>query len=684
MNPIPVNSSNVVQFGFTASFDLENSNLKFDISAYTIFTTGGAANVQGINFQVIDPSGSELSSIDFPSVDINPGAGETTYQVQLSNSPSQFGWYTIKGVLRDQTGLDYVIEFAKNICKPVGQVNGIVPGVLKDHVDCSVPMINIGELTNLTYQTLAPANIVKTGMFYYPQGTLPPVAFTYTPFEIFGSGKIYTGDYTVKLKTVATYDMGDLCFVIVTYGSTLNFSVTCNSTLCEVMCCIEKLQNIVADGCSSAQAQDARKKLDQAIIPLIMAITMEKCGQDSGEMVQEISDILGCDCQCDGQAVEARPIYSLIDPVVLQGQCGTTANLVGGIWVIKSKTVTVNKLNPTDPAFLITTEQTDCNYNVTIGLNYDALTGTVLNVIKNSPQYVSILNSLITIPPLDLSGIGPNCVIDLSSCDYDLITDASNVAKLVTSIVIGGTIYAAPSGLNITNALGIATWLNSLNRGIFTVYYDSTTNPATTVVSTDNNPNSVSTMAFSLNGSPLVQQFSKSCASAEDMFKAIIDYLCGLSDDNIHLSQPYTICTLQTDGSIKSEQVSPSGENTLATLLLKYTIAFCASLANVKALAAINCTNIKNVFTDTVTTIVPATDGLYGSRGGNCGVWSIEDTVRQVLTFLSNTNKQDIIDQFCFVVSRCVVPVCQPVSFMEIELIEPCPAVSGITGSFTT
>lgn len=685
MNPSIINTANVLQFGFTATFDLENSQLIFDISTLTIFKSGGAANVQGINFQVVDPSGSYLSTIDFPNVDINPADGQTSYAVGLTSSASQFGYYNIMGVLREQNGQDYtIVQPAINICRPPNQVNGAVPGVFQEIIDCSLPTVGATELTNMTYLSKAPISIEKNGMFYYPQGTLEPVAFSYTPFQVFGSGKVYTGDYTVRNKSRATYDLGNQFFVIVTYATSFKFTVNCTSNLCNILCCIQQLQQLVSEDCGSVAAGNARKKLDEVTIPLVMALTMEKCGTNAGQLVDSIAQTLGCDCNCDGQLVEPKPIYTTFDPVVLNGQCATTAFLdANGIWQIKTRTISVVKEDPSLTALTITSKETDCNVAWEIGLNENILTGDILNIIKNSPEYRSILNSLIEIPGLDLTSIGANCVVDLSKNNYTMVTDASTVGRMVTNIVIDGTIFLAPAGINVTNATGIANWLNSLNKGVWTVTYDSGTSPATTVISTLNNTSTISTMAFTLNGATSAQQFSKSGITVTNMFKAIIDYLCGLSENKIKLGTSYIICSLQPNGEIKQEQVTPTDGKTLADLFTMFAASFCSSLQNIKQLAGITCQAVQGLFINQNQPIMP-TDVLYGTRNKMCGAWSIEDTVRAVYSFLNTTNKQDIIDLLCQVNSRCVLPTCAPVQFMTIELIEPCPGVSSITGSFTS
>lgn len=693
MNPISVNSANIVQFGFSATFDLENALLKFDIAGLTIFQPGGQNNTQGINFQVIDPSGAEISRIDFPNKDIDP-ATSATYQVPLSNAPSQFGYYRIKGVIREANGQDYVIEISpKNICKPKDWKKGTVPGVFSHEVDCSVPRLTVMENTNLTYQNLAPLTIVKDGRLYYPQGTLPEQTFTFTPFEIFGSGQIYTGDYTVRNKTIATYDMGELIYVQVTFATTYKFSVNCNSNLCEVICCMEKMQSIVKNDCNSPQGKEAQRKLDEVTIPLIMAMTLEKCGKDASDLVEQIAKTLGCDCNCDdAEAVEPRPIYTLFDPVVLAGQCATQATLSAGVWNVKTKFVEVVAATGTSTALSITSSENDCTITYQVAINETLLIQNQLTLIKNSPELSALFNSLIKTQTLDFSEIGENCIYNVTDCDFNLIEDASNAAKQVINIVIGGTTYPAPAALSITNALGISNWLNALNRGVFQVYYDTTTNPDTTVINSLNNPNVIATMVFSTGGVQEVKQFSRNCGSIIELFKAIITYLCALDTSKVKLARAYSICAITASGTVSTTTISPSDTTNLDTFLVQLLQSYCSTLTNLLAAQSVNCTTVQAVFTNTANTITQ-NDVLYGTRGkaapnvpntpGACGIWRPQDMANWLLDFLLTTNDQAILDKFCQVKDRCFQATCNPVTYATVELIEPCPSITNISGTFT-
>lgn len=689
MNPIVINTVNVIQFGFSSTFVLETSNLVFDITGITIFNPGGENNIPGICFQVIDPSGSYLSQIDWSNPAISGSA--TTYTVPLSGYPSMFGWYKILGVLREQDGTDYAINLSVNVCKPVGFVKGFVPGNMVEDVDCTAPKVGVTDQTNYTYLNKAPYTLVKNGMLYYPQGTLDPVPFSYTPFAVYGSGNVYTGDYTVRAKTIALYDQGQFIYVQVSYTVAQQFNVNCNSNLCTLMCCMQDLQSVVSTQCNTPAAVNAQKKLDQATIPFLMAITQEKCGQNSGDLVNEIMNILGCDCNCDGDLVEPKPIYTAFSPTVLQGECGTTATYdnLQGIWVIRSQTITVTTNNsPSTSALTITSSTTGCNTAWNIDINYALLTQNVLYTIRDTPTYLALFNSLVQTSTLDLSALGDNCVIDTTNCDYSLTVDATNPAVLIISVLIDGITNPAPTGLSAADAPNIAIWLNSLDKGVWIATYDSGTKKTT--ITTAANPAIIGTAIFSLNGVQLVMQFNRSCGSIVAVLKAIIDYLCALTDGQVKIGRTYSVCTLLANGTVQTTQYAANGTISIGDVITAISTSFCASIQNLINAGTITCAKIKSVFADKTSPINTTLDVIYATRGttttvpGNCGTLSWEDFARSLFTFMVNTNQADIITLFCQVKDRCFVPVCNPVTASTMELIEPCPGIAGISGAFTT
>lgn len=689
MNPAIINTTNVQQFGFTATFDLENSKLILDIANLTVFNAGGSSNIQGVNFSVIDPSGIPLSVIDFPNVDIDPNdinSGNTTYEVQLTNSASQYGWYTITGVLREADSHNYSIEVQKNICMPKGIKNGLVPGKFENMADCTIPKISVVETTNMAYQSLSPIQVIKNGQFYYPAGTLSNLSFTYTPFDVIGSGKVYTGDYLVRNKTTALYDLGENVFVSIAYASTLKFTVNCNSNICDVLCCVQKLQSVVEKDPTSIQGRDAKMKLQEVSLPLLMALSMEKCGKNAGDIIEDISEKLNCSCNCDGsESVEPKAIFTSFDPITLQQGCATTVTQQeGNVWLIKTKHVTVSNSDYSDQAFIIQSNTTDCAVNYKVTVNKKQLATDILNAISVDGALRNVFNSLIAESGIDLSGIDGKCIVSGNNCTYRLVEDASIAAKLMLNIFIDGITYAAPNGLGIRNAAGIQAWLNGLNKGAFTVVYNTSTLPYTTVISTSDASHNIGVLAMTLDDEFVLRQMPKVCITLEQLLQQIIDYVCNISDAQVRLNQSYTLCYIDNQGNTKQTviaQTNLNGPNHVSDLISAFINVYCTSITNLKTLIKIDCATIKSNFVAT-DDLIP-TDGVLGTRNGKCGVWNQRDMAVAFLTYMTQTNDPVLIQQFCDLRNKCVVAVCNPVTYSEGELIEPCPGISTISGSFT-
>src|SRR5262245_60197542 len=99
-NPkIITGSANVSQFGFKVTYDFELRRFLFDIQDQTIFTgSNGIEAVNGIAFQVIDPSGYKLDPGSFDDRKIDPTL-TSLKTIELPSSFANYGWFLIEGVL---------------------------------------------------------------------------------------------------------------------------------------------------------------------------------------------------------------------------------------------------------------------------------------------------------------------------------------------------------------------------------------------------------------------------------------------------------------------------------------------------------------------------------------------------------------------------------------------------------
>lgn len=685
-NPSFINTANVKQFGFKTDFFLEDKKIKFDIAGHTIFNAGGANLVQGINFEVIDPSGILLSVIDFPNKDIDP-ATQTTYEVILPNGFSQFGWYFIKGVIKEQDGQEYSVELRKNICKPKEFKNGVVDGSFDAIANCEVPKLTISETTDMSYAGLSPLYVSKNGVLYYPKGTLNDVPFTFTPFEINGNGKVYTGSYTIRNKTIATYDLQDLVYVHVSYNTSKEFDVNCNSSLCKILCCVEKLYDSYHNDCKSEKGKDAKQKLDKIAMPLIVAALKEKCGQGAGDEIAEIEKVIGCDCGCGSESVEPKPLMGNSNgsqSINMSGACATTVTpTVSGSTVsyeVKTKLVSIDKSVPSDASFAIEKVEDNCNIIYKIKFDYKNLSTTILNTIKNDSQLTNLFNSIVNVSTgIDLNGIDGKCIINIGSCDYSLSIVTGIVAVYIKNIVIDGVTYTAPSGLASDDDIAISNWLNALGLGVFNVFFDS--NTFTTVITSPSNPRSISTMLTEIgavNPTLSTNLFSKSCKGLKQILQAIINYLCELSTKQIKLGDNLILCRLKDDGTI--EQVPFSSDKTLYEFLQSQSQTFCKLLDTVTQLTGIDCKKIKSLFPESSKKITDV-DFVLGTKEGDCARISYLEMADIII---HKVFEDSVLHQYiCTQIQGCGQPVCSPVNNITVSVDTgiACTQLSNINGS---
>lgn len=662
MNPLAVNSSNVLNFGFTATFKLFEKQIHFNFSQLTTFVSGHAGNVQGIYIRVVDPTGITIKEIDLATRDLSP-TGSLLFDVAIPSAIFGFGWYKITAQLKDQDGTLSTITLTKNICLPDNfNQNGFIDGTIQALTNCYTPSIKISETTAFTYLEKAPASLVKSGHFYYPQGTLSPVAFTFTPFSIIGSGQVYTGDYLVKNTSTAQYDQLDNVYVEIQYQSNFKFSMVCNSSLNSILCCVQDLNDTYYSDPMSTRGIDAKTKLDKAGPLLWQAIVNEKIGQDASAQVEQLKIILNCDCKFTTGLLE--PIALGVDnndPVIVQLQqaggitvdASTTGNTTN--YTISCKVVQFTKADSGDLNFSISVVQSQYGTVYSIAFDYTALAETLLNTIIGSDDLTALFKSIIgsAITGVDLSGLTNNCVININNCNY-LLVEVNNVPKTVVSITINNTAHNAPSMLLLSNTSGVQTWLNGLSLGTFSVALDGASNTIS-IVSNANSRN-IQTLIFTA-GTSTTRQFTRTCAALVDVLNAITTYICALDGTDIEFgSTGVTLKTLNNDLTVNSTPVQAYAS--LAGVLSSVISAQNTLIDKISSLG-FNCTNVKALFQFVDKTVLP-TDGVLGIKGGLCALMTNDEYVALMLTKIAAST--DLKSALCGLTSGCGGAVCAPVT----------------------
>lgn len=658
-NLINVNSTNIKTFGFTSTFDLIAKTLTFNISALTVFNGGGAAAVVGIAFNVIDPSGLAIATIDWTAPSINPST-DTTFVVNLVNGFALFGWYQIVGVIRDADNVDYPITLNKEICEPEGFTsNGYVKGVIDINAECDIPRITISELTNFVYKGIFADSVIKSGVLIYPPATLSNVNFTTTPFRIGGSGRVYTGRYNINCTSAAIYDLQDGTYLKITYKViNLEKVVNCTSALSTILCCINDLDDAYRKDPYSTAGLAIKAKMDRITIPFMRAIAKEKSGQDAYKQVNEIANILGCDCNCGSETIEPRAIVSGGDEVNNIVIAGTNATSVTPTTAGSTITYTIDTKNiivsngSDDPSFSITRVENDATINYVIAFNYNVLANTILQTILTDEELTNLLKEIVgdTGTNISLEGLDGGCIISLANCNYTLI-EANNIIKTIISIVIGGTTYTAPGGLLLSNTTALAAWLNGLSKGTFTATLDG--GSANVIINTTTNPNLITLLNISTSGGPIIRQFTRTCIGLVDFLNAVVTYICDLSSIQVEFGETgQTICSFDGGGNVVTTAIDP--EITVGALLNEMLAAQCVLFNKVIAIA-LNCANIKSMFTTSSNAIISG-DGVLGIQGGACARISMTQLATFILTAISGSS--DLKTTLCSLLSACEPATC--------------------------
>lgn len=637
VNPKILNTAAIKQFGFTATIDLENRKLIFDVSNLTVYGVGGAALVQGINFEVTDPSGIKLSAIDFPSKDINPVVGESTYELALPSGISLFGWYTIKGAIKDADGKIYTIELpAKEVCEPKGWLGEHVDGSFEMKTDCSTPSIRISETTNLTYLGKDFATRTQNATLYYPNGTSPEWNFTKTPVQ---TRKVYTGDYWLRAKTTADYHLDDYFFVRIAYYTKKKQAVTCRKRVAEVMCCIMEKQDEASRNAGNNRGRNALDKLNQISVPLLLAVTKESTGKDPSEEIAQIKSILNCeDCGCDGlnSLLETQLINGDdIPSYSFEGAGATDVDVVNNDEtkniVIKTKYVVVNKKVLGDLSFLVEMAADADNIFYSISFDYFNLSKTILETIRDNQTLKELLNSLVVghvSGVVDMSFVNGKCVFDTTKFDYSL-TYRRPAASVVTvkAIRIDGDLIQAPEPYLTTQTISIKTWLDAIGIGTFTI--TSTTDTETTLLVQKTGSTAVlGGMVFTEAGVDTEGGFIRVSKSLQDVIQSVIDYLCALSTLTVKLGKNDLKVRELTEAGYKD---SMFGEAATLYELLKVLLSAHNGLVDaVGALSKPSCEDMKNLFTATDTDLL-ASDSVYGTKGGACAGITVKELAIEIM-----------------------------------------------------
>jgi len=664
MPSININSSNITSFGWSASVNIYLRSITFNLLP---FTTGPNLAGRPVAFSVVDQDGVTLASINWTTPQIANAGATTSWLLDLSsvNFAFLFQTYAIYAAIQDTNGSVYQTNVIyATISQPVSLTDqGYVPGCFQITPDCVNNVLTVQEITLLVYNGLTPFGVpTKTGILSYPTGTIAALNFSNTPFS---NNVVYTGQYNVTCTTVATYAIGNDCYVLVSYLTNNNFPVTCANKMANILCCIQKVEQTYLQNCNNAIGANAKQQLSDISLFVMNGLLKEISGQDSQFEVDYIQKYLGCNCGSGSLSQsEFTPINPAVTSIVLNGVGGTTipAPTTTGntkTYNIASNVYQVVKGNTGDLAFTIginTAISNTVQYIITF--NYDTMAGYILTAIADDPTLLAQLNSLVTAAG-SILGLNGLCVINTSEVNYSL-SQAVTGSTLLVNVVINGNTYAAPANLFGNNPTAVAAWLNSLTLGAFS----ATVTSGTLTILSVNNTNVAATMTFS---SPNVTQaFQATSVTLVQVLQAIINFLCNLTALQVALGNALTLCTLDYNNNVV--QTTYQANTTQQSYNGALTNAICNICNRINTLVAFTCAKLQALFSDNPNaTFNYASDRFLSIVGGACTTLT---SSQAAMAFINAVNANTAVKQaFCAIV--CTTP-------------GTCPSISAVNFNSTS
>jgi hypothetical protein len=664
MPQISVNSGTITSFGWSANINIYQRSITFNLLP---FTTGPNLTGRPVAFSVVDQDGVTLATINWTTPQIANAAATTSWVLDLSsvNFAFLFQTYAIYAAIQDSNGSVYQTNVVYvNVCQPTNLTDqGYVPGCFQITPDCVNNVLTIQEITLLAYNGLTPFGTpTKTGVLSYPTGSIGPLSFSNTPFS---NNVVYTGQYNLTCTTVATYSIGNDCYVLVSYLTNNVFPITCANKMANILCCISQIEQTYLKNCNNAIGANAKQQLSDISLFVMNGLLKEISGQDSTFEVDYIQKYLGCNCgSASLSQSEFTPINPAVTSIVLNGVGGTTipAPTTTGntkTYNIASNVYQVVKGNTGDLAFTIAINTAISNtVQYVITFNYDTMAGYILTAISNDPTLLAQLNSLISAAG-SIIGLQGSCVINTSEVNYSLSQSITG-STILTNVVINGNTYNAPANLFANNPTAVAAWLNSLTLGTFSA---SVTSGILTILSVANT-NTPATLTF---GSPNVTQaFQATSVTLVQVLQAIINYLCNLTDLQIALANNLSLCTLDYNNNVvTTTYVSGTKQSAFNAGISN---AICNICSRINSLVAFTCAKLQSLFSDNPNAQFNyASDRILGIVGGACTTLTSSQVALAVINAI-NAN-QAVKTPFCAIV--CTTP-------------GTCPAISNVNFSSTS
>lgn len=677
-------------------------------------STGG--NLAGCvwAFTATSPSQTPIHSGDIDNPDVtgawtnftlSDGWPRPFSQIEFSGAP-----YSFFVVVKDSNGNVYTapVQYT-NICRPVGNSDtskntyGLALSDVK--VKCQEAGVFFQDTTYHTYQGQSGTQYSSVLTVIYPIDetlTIPPkfVAAQYVTaiVPITYSSKNYQFVQTV----IYDYAVGDNSIVRVRYQTIQTFSVFCNVDLLPLVCEINKLLDQVESG-NCADMADAQRKMNLVVgkFALVMiGIEQPLTGVDVPVLIDEIIAIGDFDCNCCSAPSGIIPTTSsviggynfLVNKLGgdVAGNFSTNGNNITLNISDVSYVVTIGNQSPSNiSAFSFTSEVSGNGYLKTYKLNIDGvqLASDILNIIKGNVALVNLFNSIVNIPSGGWNLIADTSCLGIASNACDYVFTLSNISSSPANSILAQIQSSAPVNnrtllnyaFNLSTLSNLQSYLNTLGIGVFVV-----TNLGGGNISITSNANnfSLTKMSYSPSGGiNTFANFSSDCTgfiplTANEVVQAIIDYLCGLTDNQMVTSQDYIICSIDPVSKIKTLTTVVAGtkENELIAQILDKN---CDIVDYLLGINGVNCNSMKALFPSLPTAILQNTDYLFGTKQGQCaGINPVEAATRMLQLGVYNA---DFMVAFCNAVALCAGgQSCEPYTIFQVAGIDTSPSTNNM------
>ena len=684
----------------------------FDISGLlpviNIQNLSTGPNLPGVTwwFEVLSPSGTEIHQGSFDSPDA-VGAWSTLSltdswprpfnQIEFSGAP-----YLLTAYAQDSAGNVYTDDsYSAVIARPNGNtsLSKNFYGLASTNVlvKCQEARIYFEDTTSTSYRGISGTQLSAILRVIYP---LDPTYSVPAPFVApFTSPVLVPISYSSKnyqflSQSVYNYQLSTYVFVNIQYQQLCTFAVQCNIDLAPLVCEYTNLIDSVQNG-SCSDVNEALRKItliNPKFALVMIGMNQPLTGVDVPALIEDIIKIGGFTCDCCNAATGIIPnTASVIDgySFSVNSVCGDIQGnvSVNGSNIIfnlqdKSYVFNLSSAIPTT-AFSITPSTSGCVKTYTLNVSMVQFGTDLANTILATPSLLNLWQTIIN----DSSNnqfIGDGKCIFTSSSTYTYDFTLANIPinttfSIITGIQKGANIIPLNFSLNLTNLTAFQTYLNTLGLGTFVV-----TNPSgqNVLIASANNPNVLSQLTYSISSTNFIATLTSSASGYvpvpnNQVIQAIINYLCGLTDEQVVTSQAYNITYVDANGDIQTETI-PAG-TPLSEFISTLLAANAETVANTGAIVAVTCKSIKDQFGQ-VNSPIGGTDFMLGTKGGGaCAQVAYLDAFKFMLSagILDAATK----NLFCqFVISCGAGMQCSPYTYFEVLVTNYNTSCSEIVG----